>query len=226
MALGDTDISTDDGTIDPKGGGLNAAGWGTLGLGALALGGLGYMASGGPTQVSSIPGFAQANAQVPGLLTQSNTTYGQGQALVGQAATAYDMAQRGQLTPEQSAQLALTKQGLENTARQTYASMGRDMGRDTSGISTEANIDAQTTAMAQEYIKSTIALATSEMQAGNSLMGTSLQEASAATNILMTEGQQQIALNKQYSDSLSSAFGSVAKIFGAVAPTLLKAALV
>lgn len=206
--------------------GLSAGTWGTLGLGALGLGTLGYLASQGPTNVASIPGFAQANAMVPGYQANAAQTWNQGQGFLGQGGANLEMAAKGQLTPEQAAQLALTQQGLENTARQTYASMGRDMSRDTSGISTEANIAAQTTAIAQSYIQSTIALAGQQITAGQNLLGTSLAESNAATNILIQEGQQQVALNKQFSDSMSSAFGSIAKIFGAVAPTLLKAAMV
>jgi hypothetical protein len=231
MALGDdgslnvtADSSSPGLTLGGGSSGLNAAGWGTLGLGALSLGGLGYMLGQGPPTLPQQ--FVQAEQQVPTLQNQSALTFGQGQQLVGQAGVAYDMAQRGQLTPEQQAQLAQTRQGLENQARQTYANMGRDFGRDTSAISTEQNIDQATTAMAQSYIQSTIALATSQMQAGQSLIGDSLQESSAATNILMAAGAAQIQLDKQYSDSITGAFGAIGKVFGAVAPTLLKAALV
>lgn len=203
------------------GGGFSGTDVGALGLGALGVGGLAYMMGQGPSQVSSIPYFAAANAQVPNLLTQSGQTYGQGERLVGQASDAYAMAQRGELTPEQAAQLKLTKTGLENQARQTFARMGRDYDTDTSAISEQGNIDTVTTAMAQQYIQSTIALATSQMGAGQNLIGDSLQESSAATNILMQEGQAQIQLNKQYSDSLTSAFKAIGAVVGVVGGALI-----
>lgn len=207
----------DAGSGSGSSGGLSLGGAGALGLGALALGGVGVMAAGGPTQVSSIPGFAQANAQVPTLLNQSGQTFQQGQNLVGQATNAYGMAQRGELTPEQAAALKLTRDSEMNQARQTFASMGRDFNMDTSAITTQANIDTMITAQAQSYIQSTIALATSQMQAGTTLIGDSLQESGAATNILMQEGQAQIQLNKQYSDSLTAAFKAIGSVVGGVA---------
>ena len=68
------------------------------------------------------------------------------------------MAQQGQLTGPQQAQLNLYRQGLQNQAQQTYASMGRNINQDTSGISTQAHIDEQVNAMSQQQIQSTIAL--------------------------------------------------------------------
>ncbi|HEX8838360.1 MAG TPA: hypothetical protein VF748_15560 [Candidatus Acidoferrum sp.] len=199
------------------GGGLSTNAMLALGGGALAAGGLGYFMSQGPTQVSSIPGFAQANAMVPGLQAESAQTYAQGQGLIAGGQAGLAMAQRGELTPEQKAQLALTGNALENQAKQTYASMGRDMSKDTSGISTETNIQANLTAMAQNYIQSTIALAGTQLNAGGALLGTSLNESNAATNILLTEGAQQVALDKQYSDNLASAFKAIGTVVGGVA---------
>ncbi|HEX8838352.1 MAG TPA: hypothetical protein VF748_15520 [Candidatus Acidoferrum sp.] len=205
------------GAVPSDGGGLSTNAMLALGGGALAAGGLGYFMSQGPTQVSSIPGFAQANAMVPGLQAESAQTYNQGQQLIAGGQAGLAMAQRGELTPEQAAQLKLTAAGLENQAKQTYASMGRDPGKDTSFISTQGNIDTQVTAMAQSYIQSTIALAGTQLNAGGSLLGTSLSESNAATQILLTEGAQQVALDKQYSDNLASAFKAIGTVVGGVA---------
>jgi hypothetical protein len=219
MAIGDTALAGGDlGQSGGVAGGDDSSGLsaGTLGLGALGVGGLAYMMGKGPSQVSSIPYFAQAQGQVPELQGRSALDWNQGQALVRQAGDAYGMAQRGELTPEQAAQNKILTTSEENQARQMYASMGRDYNRDTSAISTQQQIDLNATARAQAFIQSTIALATSQMGAGQSLLGLSLNESNAATNILMQEGQAQIQLNKQYSDSLSSAFKAIGTVFGAV----------
>src|SRR5215831_1305531 len=192
-------------------GGLSPLTVGALGAGAA---GVGLMMAQGPAKLPLQ--FQYAEGQVPGMLQQSGQLYSQGQGLVNQAKEAYGMAQRGELTPEQAAQLGLTRQSLENTARQTYASMGRDPGKDTSFISTEQNIDAATTAMAQQYIQSTIALAGSQMAAGGGLIGRSQAEQNAANQVMIAAGQAQIQLDTNYSNQMAAMFKAIGTVAGAV----------
>ena len=204
------DAGSGGGGFDISGGGAAA-----LGAGALGIGGMAYMLGKGPPGLP--PQAQQAGAMVPGLQAAGAQTYGQGQTLVNQATKAYDMAQRGELTDPQKAQLAQADQQLQNAARQTFASMGRDMTKDTSGIATQMNITQADMAMSQSFVQSTIALAGSMMGAGNQLIGESLQFDTAASNILMQEAQMQVQLDKQYSDQMAAAFKAVGTIVGGVA---------
>ena len=186
--------------------------------GTLAAGGAGaagLLLTGGSTQLP--PQFQQLEANAPVLEADANTTFSEGQTFAGQGAQALQMAQNGQLTPPQQAALQLYKQGLNNTAAQTYAGMGRNINQDTSGISTQANIDTQVNAMAQQDIQSTIALGLGETSAGNAYDSTSLGFENAANTALIAAGNAQIQADKDYSSSLSGAFGAIGTLLGGVA---------
>ncbi len=207
----------------PTSAGTDSSGIGSsaLGLGALGLGAAGFGAILGQGESPLPSQFASLDATVGPLEGEAQNLANTGAEFTGQGKEALGMAQRGELTAPQTAQLALYKQGLENKATQTYASMGRNINQDTSGISTQANIDQQINAMAQQQIQSTIALGLGETSAGASFSGEALQFQSAANNALIQAGQAQIAQDKSYSDSLSSVFGAIGKLAGAVLPAIL-----
>jgi hypothetical protein len=200
---------------DPNSGGLSGSN--LLGLGALGVGaaGLGTILAQGP---APLPGeFGQLTGGVPHLQDEAHRLEGTGAELTGHGAEALRMAENGQLTVPQQAQLDQYRQGLQNTAAQTYASMGRNINQDTSGISTQANIDQQVNAMAQQEIQSTIALGLGETSAGANFSGQGLAFENAANNALIEAGKEQVASDKAYSDSLTSAFSGIASLFGAAA---------
>src|SRR5580658_5319138 len=165
--------------------GAVGAGVGALGLGALIAEGPGPL----PTQ------FTQLEQSVPTLQAQGATAFGQGQQLEGQGAQALQMAQQGQLTPEQQAQLSVYQTGLTNQARQQFYSMGTNPDQNTAFLSTTGNIDTQVNATAQQQIQSTIQLGLGEESGGNSLMNTGLGFENAANQALITAGQAQLPLD-------------------------------
>jgi hypothetical protein len=187
-------------------------GAGALGLGAL---GVGSMLSQGPGNLPA--SYLQAEGQVPYLQQTGQSIIGQGQGLVGQGQSALAMAQAGQLTPEQQAQVNVYGTGLTNQTRQMYANMGINPDKDTSFISSTADIDTKVNAMAQAQIQSTIQLGLGEVSGGNSLISQGGGMENAANQILLQAGQAQLQLDQQYSSSLSSAFGAIGSLFGAVA---------
>lgn len=193
-------------------GGVSA---GTLGAGALGIGALGYLISQGPGALPSQ--YNQLEGQVPGEEAQASALEAQGSALVGQGQGALAMAQAGQLTPEQQAQLQVYSGGLTNQARQEFYNMGRNPDADTSFLSQTANIDTQVNAMAQQQIQSTIQLGLGEISGGNSLIGQGLGFQNAANQTLIAAGEAQIKLDQQYSSSLTSAFGAIGSLFGVAA---------
>lgn len=200
--------------IDPSGGFSTGQmiGAGALGLGAL---GVGSMLAQGPGNVP--PQYLQAEGQVPWLQNTGQQIVGQGQGMVSQGQSALAMAQAGQLTPEQQAQVNVYGTGLTNQARQMYANMGVNPDKDTSFLSTTADIDTKVNAMAQAQIQTTIQLGLGEVSGGNSLIGQGSGMENAANQILLQAGQAQLQLDQQYSSSLSSAFGAIGSLFGAVA---------
>jgi hypothetical protein len=148
------------------------------------------------------------------------TQFNQGGALFTTGAGLQSMGQQelavaaaGQLTAPQQAALSQYHTGLENTALQTYENMGLTPSRTTSYISTEADIDQKTLAMAQQFIQSTIALGGAALAAGASFFGLGEQAESAAANELNQAGAAQLQNDKAYSDLIGSVFGSIAKIF-------------
>jgi hypothetical protein len=185
---------------------------GALGVGALGIGAL--MAQ-GPGNLP--PQYGQLEQSVPGLQAQGGQAFGQGQALVGQGTEALQMAQHGELTPEQQAQLKVYSEGLNNQSRQQFYSMGRNPDQDTAFVSQTANIDTQVNAMAQQQIQTTIQLGLGEISGGNSLMGTGLGFENAANQALIAAGEAQLKLDTQYSSNLTSAFGAIGSMFGSMA---------
>lgn len=192
---------------------------GSLGTAAAGGAGLAGILSLGETQPPWEFGQLASNAAT--LQNESGTLFGEGQTFTGQGAEALNMAQQGQLTPEQTAQLQLYRGGLQNTAAQTYASMGRNINQDTSGISTQANIDTQVNAMAQQQIQSTIALGLGETSAGSSFSGQALGYESAANQALVQAGQAQVAADAAYSSALSGVFSAIGTIAGGVGGAFL-----
>lgn len=197
---------------DPLGGSNGLSSSSALDLGALGIGaaGLGYLLSQGPSTLPSE--FSELTASVPMLNAQGGTLFNEGQTFTTQGAQALDMASKGELTPEQQAQLSLYKGGLQNTAAQTYASMGRNPNQDTSFISTQGNIDTQVNAMAQAQIQSTIALGLGETSAGSTYSGEALGFESAANSALIAAGNAQIQQDQSYSNSLTGVFTALAKL--------------
>lgn len=188
-------------------GDLSAGSAGALGLGAL---GFGALLAQGPSPLPSQ--FGQMQQQVPYLQSTGQSLVGQGQGLVGQGQQALGMAQRGELTPEQQAQLKVYGTGLTNQSRQMFANMGRNPDQDTAFLSQTANIDTQINAMAQAEIQSTIQLGLGELSGGNSLISQGLGFENAANQVLLQAAQAQMAADKSYSDSLTGAFSAVAKM--------------
>jgi len=182
-----------------------------LGVGALGLGSI--LARGEPSLPSQ---FGQAQGMVPGLQANAADLYGRGQTLYGQGAEALRMAQRGELTQPQAAELKNYSTGLQNISNQMFASQGRNVTQDTSAIGAQAFIDSQVNAMAQKEIQSTIQLGFGELSASSQFTQESLGFSQAAANILLQAGKAQLDQDKAYSDSLTSAFASFAKIAGAV----------
>jgi hypothetical protein len=197
--------------------GSGVSGSTALGAGGLALGagGLGYMLSKGPGQLPWQ--YGQLENQVPGELAQAQSLESSGADLTAQGKSALAMAQAGQLTVPQQAEVNKYGTSLTNQARQQYYSMGRNPDQDTSFIQTTANIDAEVNAMAQKEIQSTIALGLGEIQAGTGETGQGLQFQSAANQALIAAGEAQIKLDQQYSQSLTGAFAAIGTLFGTAA---------
>jgi len=147
-------------------------------------------------------------------------TFVQWQQLVGQGEDALAMAQRGELTPEQRAQLSVYGTGLTNQARQMYAGMGVNPDKDTSFLSTTADIDTKVNAMAQQQIQSTIQLGLGEISGGSSLISGGLGNVNAANSALLQVGEAQLKNDQAYSSNLTSAFGAIGSLFGGVAKFL------
>ena len=210
---------------DSKGGGgsIDSSGLSTGSLGsaaALGVGALGFGAllAQGPGSLPSQ--YGQLQAEVPWEQSQARVLTGEGQALVGQGTDALAMAQKGELTTEQQAQLKVYSTGLTNQARQQYAAMGRNPDQDTSFVSTTGNIDTQVNAMAQQQIQTTIQLGLGQISAGSSLSGQGLGFENAANQALIAAGDAQIKLDQSYSSSLTSAFGAIGQMFGAAVKVL------
>jgi hypothetical protein len=178
---------------------------GALGLGALLAQGPGSL----PVQ------YQQLENNVPGMEQEATSLETQGGTLTGQGTQALQMAQNGQLTPEQQAQLSLYQTGLTNQSRQQFAAMGRNPDQDTAFINQTANIDTQVNAMAQQQIQSTIQLGLGELSSGSSLIGQGLGFENAANQALIAAGQAQIQLDTSYSTNLTSAFSAIGTLFGA-----------
>lgn len=212
------------GSIGGTGGG-SSSGLGSLGGigGTLGLGALGFGLTLGRGE-SPLPWEYNAVASnAPTMFNQGGTLFNEGQAFLTSGQQALTMANNGQLTAPQQAEVGLAKQNLENTAAQEYAAQGRNANQDTSFINTQANIDAQVNAMAQKEIQTTIQLGLSETQAGGSFSGQGLQYESAANQALIAAGDAQLKNDADYSNSLTSVFGSIATMFGKALPAIIAA---
>jgi hypothetical protein len=187
-----------------------------LGAGALGIGavGIGSLLAQGPGNLPSQYGQLEQNA--PWLQAAGQQEFGQGQSMVTSGQQALTMAQNGQLTAPQQAQLNQYSTGLTNQSRQMFANMGQNPDQSTAFLTQTANNDAQVNAMAQQEIQSTIQLGLGEVSGGSSLMSGGLGYESAANQALIAAGQAQIQLDQQYSSGLSSAFGAIGSLFGAV----------
>lgn len=211
---------------DPLGGDFNSSGGGfgstssLLGLGSLGIAGAGLGMILGEGESPLPQEFDQLTASVPELRSDASTLFGEGQTLTGQGTTALNMAQNGVLTPEQTAQLQVFRSGLQNTAAQEYAAMGRNPNQDTSFISTQGNIDTQVNAMAQQQIQSTITLGLGELSSGSNFSGQALGFESAANQALIAAGNAQLQQDKDYSSALTSAFSSVASLVGSASKAI------
>jgi hypothetical protein len=161
--------------------------------------------------------FSQLTGSVPNLRSQAAGLEATGSTLTGQGQSVLSMAGQGQLTAPQQAQLDQYNQGLKNQAAQTFASMGRNINEDTTGISVQADIDSKVNAMAQQDIQSSIQLGLGELSSGSSFTSAGLGFENAANNALIEAGKEQIASDKSYSDSLTAAFTGIASLFGTVA---------
>lgn len=194
-------------------GDISGSTWGSLG--ALGVGALGFgsiLAKG----ESPLPAQFQAmEGNVPFLQNTGQGLVGQGQGLVSQGQSALAMAQRGELTPEQQAQLNVYGTGLNNQTRQQFYNMGQNPDQSTAFISQTADNDAKVNAMAQQQIQTTIQLGLGQISSGNSLIGQGFGFENAANQVLLEAGKAQLQQDKDYSSSLTSAFSSIAQLFGA-----------
>lgn len=179
-----------------------------------------------PPQTGTVTGTyapTQWNQAQSELATGSALT-AQGSSLMAGGQSALEMAQKGQLTPEQQAQLDVYTKGLENQALTTYGSLGITPSKSTSYLSTQEDIDTKSLAMAQSFIQSTIALAGTEFTAGGAMFTagasfTGLGQAAenAATKDLLATAQMQVAQDQAYSQLIGNTLLSIGNIFGKAA---------
>ena len=188
---------------------------GSLAPAAAAGGGLTalFMGGGGP---DIPPQVGQVEGNVTGLENEASTLWGSGNALIAGGQSALAPAMAGQLTPEQQATLTTERQSAQNVANQTYASMGRNINQDTSGISTQTNIETKLMAAAQTFVNTNIASAFSEIQAGASLTGQGTQDMSAANTALLEAAKLTMTADQAYSSSLTSAFSAIGTLAGGI----------
>lgn len=178
------------------------------GIAALLMGG------GGPQLP---PQFGDIGANASTLTNEAGQLYGEGQSLIRGGQSALIPAMQGVLTPEQQASLTVANQKLGNEAAQLYASMGRNPNQDTSMISTQTDIQTKLLAASNAFVQTNIDAAFKEIGAGNSLTATGNQAMSQADSALLEEAKLQMQADKEYSDSLTSAFSAIGQIFGGVA---------
>lgn len=188
---------------------------GSLAPAAAAGGGLAalFLGSGGPNIPPQV-GEVQGNAT--GLEAEAASLWGSGNELIASGRSALDPAMRGVLTPEQQATLTTERQSAQNVANQTYASMGRNINQDTSGISTQTNIETKLVAAANNFVNTNIANAFKEIETGASLTGQGTQDMSAANTALLQAAQLTMQADTAYSNSLTSAFSAIGTLVGGI----------
>lgn len=189
---------------------------GSLAPAAAAGGGLAalFMGGGGP---DIPPQVGQVEGNATGLENEASSLWGSGNALIAGGQSALGPAMAGQLTPEQQATITTERQSANNVADQTYASMGRNINQDTSGISTQTDINTKLMAAANNFVNTNIASAFSEIQAGASLTGQGTQDMSAANTALLQAAQLTMTADTNYSNSLTSAFSAIGTLAGGIA---------
>lgn len=180
------------------------------GLAALFLSG----GSGGPDVPWQV---GQVGTNAAGLEGEAGNLWSSGNSLIAGGESALAPAMAGVLTPEQQATLTTERQAANNVADQTYASMGRNINQDTSGISTATDINTKLMAAANNFVNTNIASAFSEIQSGASLTGQGTQDMSAANQALLQAAQLTMTADTNYSNSLTSAFSAIGTIFGGIA---------
>jgi hypothetical protein len=207
-------------TLGPSGnsGGLSSSSplsLGGLNLGTAAAGGAGLaglLTLGGGTGLPWEYGQLETNAG--NLESDSGVLFNEGQTFQGQGQQTLNNAAAGVLTPPQQAALSVYQSGLENTADQQFATMGRNINQDTSGISVQADIDTKVNAMAQQDIQSSIALGLGQISEGNAITSESLGFENAANTALIAAGNAQIQADQSYSNALSGVFSAIGTIAG------------
>ena len=208
-----TGLDTGDGGGKDAGSGSSPFSLGSLAPAAAAGGGLAalFMGGGGP---DIPPQVGQVNTNATGLENEASTLWGQGNELIAGGKSALGPAMAGQLTPEQQATLTTERQAAQNTANQTYASMGRNINQDTSGISTQTNIETKLMAAANNFVNTNIDAAFKEIQAGASLTGQGTADMSAANQALLEAARLTMTADTNYSNSLTSAFSAIGTLVG------------
>jgi hypothetical protein len=186
---------------------------GSLAPAAAAGGGLAalFLSGGGP---NIPPQVGQVDTNAGGLEGEATNLWSTGNSLIAGGQSALAPAMAGVLTPEQQATLTVERQSADNVANQTFASMGRNINQDTSGISTQTDINTKLMAAANNFVNTNIASAFSEIQAGASLTGQGTQDMSAANTALLQAAQLTMTADTNYSNSLTSAFSAIGMIFG------------
>jgi hypothetical protein len=190
---------------------------GSLAPAAAAGGGLAalFLSGGGGPDIPPQVGQVEGNAT--GLENEATSLWGSGNALIAGGQSALAPAMAGVLTPEQQATLTVERQSANNVANQTFASMGRNINQDTSGISTQTDINTKLMAAANNFVNTNIASAFSEIQAGASLTGQGTQDMSAANSALLEAAKLTMSADAAYSKSLTDAFSAIGTIAGGVA---------
>lgn len=188
---------------------------GSLAPAAAAGGGLAalFLSGGGP---DIPPQVGQVEGNATGLENEATSLWGSGNALIAGGQSALAPAMAGVLTPEQQATLTVERQSAQNTANQTFASMGRNSNQDTSFISAQTDINTKMLAAANTFVNTNIASAFSEIQAGASLTGQGTQDMSAANSALLEAAKLTMQADKDYSSSLTSAFSAIGTLVGGI----------
>jgi hypothetical protein len=181
---------------------------------AAAGGGLAalFLSGGGGPDIPPQVGQVEGNAT--GLENEASTLWNSGNALISGGESALAPAMAGVLTPEQQATLTVERQSANNVANQTFASMGRNINQDTSGISTTTDINTKLMAAANNFVNTNIASAFSEISAGASLTGQGTADMSAANQALLSAAQLTMQADTAYSQSLTSAFSAIGTLAG------------
>jgi len=163
--------------------------------------------------------YGQISSIGTGLSSSADSLRSYGTDLTKLGQSELDLAYQDKLTPSQQSKVDATKTGLTNQARQMYYNMGRTPDKDTSFISTTADIDSKVSAMSEDYIQSTIKLGLGELAAGASLFSSATSADSAATTALSDTGKAQLDADKDYKKTLTDTFNSLFKLFGTATGT-------